>query len=60
MGAQIRLNGERKLREILKRGQIIRVHPGFLELLGVEGRVGVGVGQSSLQSGELQAGDLVA
>ena len=47
--AQVLLHGERELREVGQRLQVVRVHAGRVEARAVEGRVGVGVRQRPLQ-----------
>ena len=59
VGAQVVLHRERKLREIVERAQVLRMHAGGAEALAIVSDVLVGVPQRPLQALQLQGAQLV-
>jgi hypothetical protein len=59
VGAQVVFYGEWKLREIIQRAQVMRVHARRAEALAIVGDILVGVLQGPLQTLQLQGAQLV-
>ena len=57
---QVLLAGERELREVIQRPEVIRMHPGAIERGSVMRYVGVGMAQRPGEPLALQRGNLIA